>query len=466
MEKIMKERYAIILAAGQGTRMKSKLYKVMHPVAGKPMVGHVYDQVNEAGVDKTVTIVGVGAETVQDYLGNKSEYSLQEAQLGTAHAVMQAEDRLVDKKGTTLVICGDTPLFTKETLEAGFEYHEENQSKATVVSAMVENSHGYGRVIRDAEGGLARIVEEKDATEKERQVKEINTGTYYFDNEALFKALEEVDNDNAQEEYYLPDVIEILKEKSESVAAFPIPDTTEALGVNNRIALSEAEALMRKRINEKHMTNGVAFIDPASTYIEADVEIGRDTVLEANITLKGSTVIGEDCLIQAGSRIEDSKIGNQVVIKHSTIEKSQIDTQVDVGPYSHIRPESWLKEGVHVGNFAEIKKSTLGKNTKVGHHTYVGDAEIGEEVNFGAGSVIVNYDGKHKHQTTIEDRAFIGCNVNIVSPVRIGKDAVLGAGSTVTKNINEGELGIERAEQANIPGYTEKMRERWEAEEE
>lgn len=462
----MKERYAIILAAGQGTRMKSKLYKVMHPVAGKPMVGHVYDQVNASGVDKTVTIVGVGAETVQDYLGDKSEYSLQEEQLGTAHAVMQAENRLQGKKGTTLVICGDTPLFTKETLEAGFKFHEDNNSKATVVSAMVEDSHGYGRVIRDEDGGLARIVEEKDATENERQVKEINTGTYYFDNEALFEVLKEVGNENAQGEYYLPDVIEILKNQSESVAAFPIPDTTEALGVNNRIALSEAEALMRKRINEKHMTNGVTFIDPAATYIESDVEIGQDTVIEANVTLTGSTVIGEDCVIQAGSRIADSQIGDQVEIRNSTIEESKIDSKVDVGPYSHIRPDTWLKEGVHVGNFAEIKKSTLGKNTKVGHHTYVGDAEIGEEVNFGAGSVIVNYDGNYKHKSIIEDRAFIGCNANIVSPVHIGKDTVLGAGSTLTKDINEGELAIERSEQANIPGYTEKIRKRWEAEEE
>ncbi len=457
----MKERYAIILAAGQGTRMKSKLYKVMHPVSGKPMVGHVYDQVNASGVDETVTIVGVGAETVQDYLGDKSEYSLQEEQLGTAHAVMQAEDRLQGKKGTTLVICGDTPLFTKETLEAGFKFHEDNNSKATVVSAIVENSHGYGRVIRDEAGGLARIVEEKDATEGERQVKEINTGTYYFDNATLFEALKEVSNENAQGEYYLPDVIEILKNQSESVAAFPIPDTTEALGVNNRIALSEAEALMRKRINEKHMTNGVTFTDSASTYIESDVEIGQDTVIEANVTLTGTTVIGEDCLIQAGSRIADSQLGDQVEIEHSTIEASRIDNKVDVGPYSHIRPDTWLKEGVHVGNFAEVKKSTLGKNTKVGHHTYIGDAEIGEDVNFGAGSVIVNYDGKHKHKTTIEDRAFIGCNVNIVSPVHIGKDTVLGAGSTLTKDINEGELAIARTEQANIPGYTEKIRKRW-----
>lgn len=458
----MAKRYAVILAAGQGSRMKSKLYKVLHPVAGKPMVGHVADQLEEMSLDKIVAVVGHGAEKVKEYLGGRVEYALQAEQLGTAHAVQQAQSLLMGEEGTTVVVSGDTPLLTAESLNAAFDDHEKNQAKVTVLSAQVEDAFGYGRVIRSADGSLDRIVEEKDATDEERLIKEINTGTYFFDNQALFESLDKVKNDNAQGEYYLPDVIEILKEQNEKVGAYSIDDVSEALGVNDRKALSQAEMLMRKRINEKHMTNGVTLIDPHSTYIESDVEIGKDTVIEPNVYLKGSAVIGEDCVIGMNSVIIDSRIGNQSIIQSSTIDQSTLETGVTVGPNAHIRPNSTLKDQVHIGNFVEVKNSILGKGTKSGHLTYIGDADVGEHVNFGCGTIVVNYDGHKKHRSTIGDRAFIGCNVNLISPVVLDHDTFIAAGSTITKDVPEDTLALERAEEIHIPGYVSRQREKWE----
>src|SRR5690554_3047472 len=321
----MTKRFAVVLAAGQGTRMKSKLYKVMHPVMGKPMVGHVVDQALEANIDNIVTVTGVGAETVQDYLGDKSKYVLQEEQLGTAHAVQQAEPLFGDQEGTTLVICGDTPLLTKETLEGLMTHHENVNAKATVLTAHADDPFGYGRVIRMEDGSVKKIVEQKDASEEEQAVKEINTGTYCFDNKALFQALKKVDNNNSQGEYYLPDVIELLKNEEELISAYQLSNKEDALGVNDRVALAQASKLMKKRINEAHMRNGVTLIDPEQTYIEVDVKIGQDTVVEPGVYLKGSTVIGEDCHIGAQSVIEDSQIGDNVVVKSSMIESTVME---------------------------------------------------------------------------------------------------------------------------------------------
>ncbi|MDO5457167.1 MAG: bifunctional UDP-N-acetylglucosamine diphosphorylase/glucosamine-1-phosphate N-acetyltransferase GlmU [Atopococcus tabaci] len=458
----MAKRYAVILAAGQGSRMKSKLYKVLHPVAGKPMVGHVAEQLEEMSLDKIVTIVGHGAEKVKDYLGQRVDYALQEEQLGTAHAVQQARSLLMGEEGTTVVVSGDTPLLTAESLNAAFGYHEKHQAKVTVLSAHVENSFGYGRVIRDEDGSLDRIIEEKDATDEERLIREINTGTYFFDNEALFNSLNKVENNNAQGEYYLPDVIEILKEEKERVEAYSIDDVSEALGVNDRKALSQAEMLMRERINEKHMTNGVTLINPQSTYIDSDVEIGKDTVIEPNVYLKGSTAIGEDCVIGINSVIIDSQIGNQSIIQSSTIDQSTLETEVTIGPNAHIRPNSTLKDQVHIGNFVEVKNSLLGKGTKSGHLTYIGDADVGEKVNFGCGTIVVNYDGHKKHRTTIGDNAFIGCNVNLISPLVLEPNTFIAAGSTITKDVPEDALALERAEEIHIQGYVSRQREKWE----
>ena len=424
----MDARYAIILAAGKGTRMKSKLYKVLHPVSGKPMVEHIINRVSETKPDEVITIVGHGAEQVKAQLGERSKYALQAEQLGTGHAVLQAASFLEGKKGTTLVISGDTPLLTTETLNNLFEYHQGKNASATILTAQAENPTGYGRIIRDHIGIVEKIVEQKDATPEEALVQEINTGTYCFDNEALFDALSKVGTNNAQGEYYLTDIIEILKEEGNTVAAYQTDDFEESMGVNDRIALAKANEIMRKRINQMHMVNGVSFVDSATTYIDAGVEIGPDTLIEAGVQIQGNTVIGSDCVIGAHSKIVDSRIEDHVVIENSVI-----------------------------GNFVEVKNAQIGKGTKVGHLTYVGDATLGEEINVGCGVVFVNYDGKNKHHTTVGDHSFIGSSTNIIGPVEVAKNSSIAAGSTITDNIPEYALAIARARQVNKEGYAKKL---------
>lgn len=453
----MENRYAIILAAGKGTRMRSKLYKVLHPVAGKPMVEHIIERVIETAPAQIVTIVGHGAEMVKEQLGARSQYALQAKQLGTGHAVLQAAEFLKGKKGTTLVISGDTPLLTTETLNNLFDYHQGKKASATILTAHADDPTGYGRILRDHVGIVEKIVEQKDATIEEARVQEINTGTYCFDNEALFAALEKIGTNNAQGEYYLTDIIEILKNEGKIVAAYQTDNFEESLGVNDRIALAQANEIMRLRINRFHMTNGVSFIDPKTTYVDAGIEIGSDTVLEPGVQLQGDTKIGSDCLIGAHSKIVDSVIEDNVEIKASVIEKSIVRKGADVGPNAHLRPLAEIGENAHVGNFVEIKKAVIGKGTKVGHLTYVGDATLGEEINVGCGVVFVNYDGKNKHHTTVGDHAFIGSSTNIIGPVAIGKNAATAAGSTITDDVPDSDLAIARARQVNKAGYAKKL---------
>jgi bifunctional UDP-N-acetylglucosamine pyrophosphorylase / glucosamine-1-phosphate N-acetyltransferase len=454
---IMSNRYAIILAAGQGTRMKSKLYKVLHPVCGKPMVQHVVDQIVNLQIENIVTIIGHGAEKVKAQLGKVSSYALQSEQLGTAHAVIQASDVLEDKEGTTIVVCGDTPLIRAETMESLFQHHLASSAKASVLTANADDPTGYGRIIRNGAGLVEKIVEHKDATEAERKITEINTGTYCFDNQALFKALKSVSNDNVQGEYYLPDVIEILKQQGEIVGAFQTSDFNETLGVNDRVALAEAESIMRKRINELHMRNGVTITDSQNTYIDSDVEIGKDTVIYPGTSIKGKTMIGEDCLIGPNSEIYNCEIGNATVIRQSVASSSSIGSQVNIGPFAHIRPESTIADDVKIGNFVEIKKAQFGKGSKASHLSYIGDAEVGSNVNLGCGSITVNYDGKRKYLTKIEDDVFVGCNSNLIAPVLIGKGAYIAAGSTITENVPEEALSIARARQVNKENYVQKL---------
>ena len=390
----MTNTYAVILAAGQGTRMKSKLYKVLHPVCGMPMVEHVANNVSRLGVEKIVTIVGHGAEKVQEQLG---------------------------------------------------------------ATAIADNPSGYGRIIRGEAGEVAKIVEQKDASAEEQQVKEINTGTYCFDNEALFEALKLVSNNNAQGEYYLPDVIEILQKQGEVVAAYATDSFDETLGVNDRVALSEAERFMRARINEKHMRNGVSIIDPATAYIGAEVEIGRDTVLQPNVILEGRTIIGEDCFISSGTTISNSTVGDRTSIRSSHVYDSSIGQDAAVGPFAHLRPETELGNEVKIGNFVEVKKATLGNKSKVSHLSYIGDAKVGSNVNIGCGTITVNYDGQNKFLTTIEDDSFIGCNSNLIAPVTIGQGSYVAAGSTISKDVPSEALAIARARQENKEGYVNKL---------
>lgn len=453
----MSNRYAIILAAGQGTRMKSKLYKVLHPVCGKPMVQHVIDQVKSLNINEIVTIVGHGAEKVKDQLGEDSQYALQAEQLGTAHAVQQAGDMLADKEGVTIVVCGDTPLIKGETMEALFKHHEETNAKATILTARAEDPTGYGRIVRNAEGFVEKIVEHKDASEQERSINEINTGTYCFDNKMLFEAIQNVSNDNVQGEYYLPDVIEILKNQGEIVSAYVTDSFTETLGVNDRVALAEAERTMKKRINEYHMRNGVSIIDPDNTYIGTDVKVGQDTVIFPGTTLSGSTVIGSECQIGPNTEIRNCEIGNNTVIRQSAAFDSKIGSEVNIGPFAHIRPESDIHDEVKIGNFVEIKKAVFGKGSKASHLSYIGDAEVGADVNIGCGSITVNYDGKNKFLTKIEDGVFIGCNSNLVAPVTIGKGAYVAAGSTITEDVPGEALALARARQVNKEHYVGKM---------
>ncbi|MFK4567689.1 bifunctional UDP-N-acetylglucosamine diphosphorylase/glucosamine-1-phosphate N-acetyltransferase GlmU [Enterococcus sp. UD-01] len=453
----MENRYVIILAAGKGTRMKSKLYKVLHPVAGKPMVEHIMDQVEKTNPSEVVTIVGHGAEAIKSHLGERSQYALQAEQLGTGHAVLQAEALLAGKKGTTLVITGDTPLLTAETLTNLFDYHQGKNASATILTAHAEDPTGYGRIIRDHVGIVEKIVEQKDATEQEARVQEINTGTFCFDNEALFHALSKINTNNAQGEYYLTDIIEILKKEGKAVAAYQMADFEEAMGINDRVALALANQIMHQRLNKMHMMNGVTFVDAATTYIDEGVVIGSDTVIEAGVQIKGKTVIGEDCFIGAHSEIVDSIIEDNVKISQSVIEQSIVRKNADIGPFAHLRPKADVGEHVHVGNFVEVKNATIAEHTKVGHLTYVGDADLGKDINVGCGVVFVNYDGKNKHRTTVGDHAFIGSATNLIAPVMVDANSVIAAGSTITEDVKEYDLAIARARQENKAGYAKKL---------
>lgn len=437
--------------------MKSKLYKVLHPVCGKPMVEHVVDEALKLSLSKLVTIVGHGAEEVKKQLSDKSEYALQAEQLGTAHAVKQAQPFLADEKGVTIVICGDTPLLTAETMEQMLKEHTQREAKATILTAVAEDPTGYGRIIRGENGAVQKIVEHKDASKEERLVTEINTGTYCFDNEALFRAIDQVSNDNAQGEYYLPDVIEILKNEGETVAAYQTGNFQETLGVNDRVALSQAEQFMKERINKRHMQNGVTLIDPMNTYISPDAVIGSDTVIYPGTVIKGEVQIGEDTIIGPHTEIMNSSIGSRTVIKQSVVNHSKVGNDVNIGPFAHIRPDSVIGNEVKIGNFVEIKKTQFGDRSKASHLSYVGDAEVGTDVNLGCGSITVNYDGKNKYLTKIEDGAFIGCNSNLVAPVTVGEGAYVAAGSTVTEDVPGKALAIARARQVNKDDYVKNI---------
>ncbi|WP_433944856.1 bifunctional UDP-N-acetylglucosamine diphosphorylase/glucosamine-1-phosphate N-acetyltransferase GlmU [Paenibacillus sp. SN-8-1] len=457
------KRLAIVLAAGQGKRMKSKLYKVLHPVCGKPMVGHVLDTVKKVNCERSIVVVGHGAEAVQSYLGTSAEYVLQAQQLGTGHAVKQAKELLGSEEGTTIVICGDTPLVTPETLEELMKLHQSKGAAATVLSAVMDNPKGYGRVIRREDGAVVQIVEQKDCTPEQDAVKEINTGTYCFDNAKLFAALEKVTNNNAQQEYYLTDVIGIFVQEGEVVSAYVTDDHAESIGVNDRVALSEAEGFMRQRIVKKHMLNGVTIIDPSSTYIGADVVIGSDTVIYPGTTISGNTIIGEQCVIGPSTEIADSNLQDGVTIKHSVLHQAEAGSGTTVGPFAYLRPGTKLGQKVKVGDFVEIKNASLDDGSKVSHLSYIGDAKVGKNVNIGCGAITVNYDGYNKSITEIEDDAFIGSNVNLIAPVKVGKGAYVVAGSTITQSVSDNDLAIARQRQENKSGYAEKIRARAQA---
>ena len=449
--------YAIILAAGKGTRMKSDLPKVLHKVAGISMLEHVFRSVNAINPEKTVTVIGHKAELVEQVLAGHTDFVRQTEQLGTGHAVMMAEPVLENLTGQTLVIAGDTPLITGESLKNLIDFHINHKNVATILTAEADNPFGYGRIVRNQHGEVLKIVEQKDASDFEQQIKEINTGTYVFDNARLFEALKNINTNNAQGEYYITDVIGIFRENGEKVGAYTLKDFDESLGVNDRVALATAEGVMRRRINQQHMVNGVSFVNPDATYIDVDVEIAPEVQVEANVTLKGQTKIGAETILTNGTYIVDSVIGERTVITNSMIEESSVADGVTVGPYAHIRPGSSLAKDVHVGNFVEVKGSSIGENTKAGHLTYIGNSEVGANVNFGAGTITVNYDGQKKYKTIIGDNVFVGSNSTIIAPVELGDNSLVGAGSTITKDVPADAIALGRGRQINKEDYAKRL---------
>lgn len=450
----MPQTVAVILAAGLGTRMKSKQPKVLHHVAGVPMVTHVLDALQQVAVEDIIIVLGYQAEKVQEVLGAGYRYVYQQEQLGTGHALLQALPLLAEYAdgGNCLVVCGDTPLLRGETLTGLKEKHEQSGAKATVLTAMLEEPMGYGRIIKGATG-ISKIVEEKDASPAEKAVREINTGAYCFDLDSLKEGLARLTPANAQGEYYLTDLIKFLVDKHELVETFLLEDSLEAMGVNNRLQLSAAEAHLRRRILRELMWQGVTIIDPEHTYVDKTVKIGQDTILYPGVILEGQTVIGENCRIGPDTRIVDSRVGDDCVINNSVLLESKIGCSCLIGPYSYLRPGTELADQVKVGDFVEVKKSLVGRGSKIPHLSYVGDSILGEKVNIGAGTITCNYDGEKKHQTIIGDQVFVGSNTNLVAPIEVGSGAYIGAGSTVTKDIPAGALAIARGRQRNLENW-------------
>lgn len=454
----MSELVAVILAAGKGTRMKSKLPKVLHKVGGKPMLQHVLDAADAAGAARKVVIVGHEAELVEAMVGEQAQMALQAEQLGTGHAVMQTEAVLKDFCGTVMIICGDTPLLEAAELKKFYEGHVASQAAATVLTAFMDDPAGYGRIIRDADGNVLGIVEEKDAVLEQKAIKEINTGIYCVEAPLLFGVLATLTCDNAQGEYYLTDVLAKLNAMGKKVGGVATADSDMIMGINSRRQLAEAENIMRQRILNKLMDDGVTIMDPASTFIEKGVEIGQDTVIYPYTWLEGTTKIGEDCQIGPNVRLTNVRIGNTAELQFVYGHDCEVQDNVVIGPYVHLRPDTVIGDNVKIGNFVEVKNSHVGTGSKLPHLSYIGDSDIGSSVNIGCGCITVNYDGKKKHRTIIEDNAFVGCNSNMVAPVTIGAGAYIGAGSTITKDVPEDDLGIARAKQKNIEGWAAKYR--------
>lgn len=440
------------MVAGEGTRMKSSTPKVLHKAAGKPLAEWVVEAAVGATERKPILIYGSGGTAVPDYFASRCKYVCQEQRLGSGHAVRTAYDLIAKSESEyCLVMAGDMPLIRKETLEKMMKETEEGCYSALLLSAVFEDATGYGRIVRRADGSVEKIVEHNDATPEERKIKEINASVYCFKTEYLLSAIMKINNNNAKGEYYLTDAIEIINAEGGKIGAMVLDDSDECMGVNDRVQLAQASAVLRRRIVEKIMRTGVTMIDPSSVYIDAEVQIGNDTVIYPGVIIEGSTKIGKNCVLYQGSRIENSEIGDGVTIQNSVVTSSKIGNAAQIGPYAYLRPGSNVGAGCRIGDFVEIKNSKIDDGSKVSHLTYVGDSNVGKDVNIGCGVVFVNYDGAIKARTNIGDGAFIGCNTNLISPVNVGDGAYIAAGSTVTVDIPENALCIARAREVIKP---------------
>jgi bifunctional UDP-N-acetylglucosamine pyrophosphorylase/glucosamine-1-phosphate N-acetyltransferase len=444
---------AVVLAAGQGTRMKSSHPKVLHQILGRPMIAYLLDTLGDLGIGDILVVVGYQAEKVQEALKEYSvRFVVQEPQLGTGHAVQVAMAAVPQEAKEVLVLCGDAPLISRESIDALHQVHKNHRAAVTIQTVVLPDGLHYGRVVRDNRGRVRAVLQSKDSRDRPEilAIREINTGAYCFDTPFLREALDKIPKSPVTGEIYLTDLIHVAREQERAVEALIDPNLEDLLGINSRAELAAATQTVQRKINARHMDQGVTLVDPESTYIESLVIIGRDTVIYPNVYLQGRTVIGENCVIEPSVKIVDSVLENDVLVKMGcVVTQSRLGAGVDIGPFAHLRPLSDLRSGVHIGNFVEVKKSVLHEGVKAGHLTYLGDAEVGAKTNVGAGTITCNYDGVKKHQTIIEEGAFIGSNTALVAPVTIGKGAYVGAGSTITKDVPPGKLGISRARQVN-----------------
>lgn len=453
---------SIILAAGEGTRMKSKKSKVLHTLLNKTMISYVLDASVEAGAVKNIIIAGKNRSFLEesikeDNVSFKTQEIGEGIPYGTGYAVSLALDEVSDDD-TVLILTGDIPLITGKTLKSFVDYHKDYKSIATVLTATIDDPTGYGRVVKDEQGNMLKIVEHKDCSEEQLEIKEFNSGIMALQGKALKDSIARLDTDNEQGELYLTDIFEILRSDGGNISTFLIDDVEEVYGINSKLQLAEAEKIMKKRVNDQYMIDGVILEDPERIFIEPGVKIGQDTYIASGVRIFGKTTIGESCELYGDTFIKDSILDDEVVIKSSYIVQSEIGEGTDVGPFSHLRPKSKLGKNVHIGDFVEVKKSTVGDGTKAGHLAYLGDVDLGKNINISCGVIFANYDGKNKARTTVGNGSFIGSNANIVAPCVIEEEAYIAAGSTITETVGKGELAIERGTQANIPGWVEKRK--------
>ncbi len=456
---------AVILAAGEGTRMRSGTVKVLHPLLGRPLVHYSVDLCLRLGVKRVLVVVGAQAEEVRKALaGRPVEFVPQAEPQGTAHAVLQTEAALQGFAGAVLVLAGDSPLLTDETVRQLLDTHRAARAVATLLTARVADPTGYGRILRDRQGRLRRIVEEVEATAKEKRLSEINTSLYCFAGPFLFPALKAVKRSPVKGEFFLPEVVRVYVSQRRKVHTLLAPDPTEVLGINTRAELAQAASLLRHRVHERLMAAGVTLLDPAATYIDDSVTIGPETVVYPGVVLQGTTTIGAGCVLYPHCRIQDAHLDDGVtVLDGSVIVQSEIAEGCVIGPYAHLRPQSRLKAKAKVGNFCEVKKAVLGAGAKVPHLTYIGDATLGEKVNIGAGTITCNYDGFAKHETVIEDEVFVGSNTNLVAPITVGKGAIIAAGSTITDDVPADAVAFGRAAQVTKEGRAAETRKKRQA---